>query len=709
MAFPTVVGTAQWDSAGASVTTNRAQIPAGVVAGDLILVLYARDSQAGAGTGTNGFTRVNASNAAAIAAAWDACWYYRIADGSESGTMDFATLTGDRCGSQTYLLRGWGDLPVEGVWSSSSSSVSPNPPSLTTGFGAVDTLWIEATGIDAQGRTLTASTSYANVLNGPATGVGGLSYSTARRTTTAASEDPAAVTWSGAAALSSAMVLGIRGPVEKTADDAGAGADTKGGTAPAATYSVADAGTGTEASQVGQSKVASDAGTGADAVVTLAIALARSDTAVGTEGLGARTFAVADAGVGTETAEVEILAVGVETRPMPQSLEAVLRSHHTPVARLLFMGSDLETILHAVEAAPGGDNQWLLSGNVSMERARNIHRQASVSLVNQTGQYSPVDAASLVWPNRLVRIERGARIVGVAQYSALITGVIDDWTVDGESGEVKFSVWSRLHLADQQFSIPTTYPTGLPVAVAIRAIAELGGLGTTDALYDLHDGGLTLPEPRVYDMDDNILASMIRLAFDNGLDLYDDGAGVLVMHPFVDPSTTMTDAWHFRTGADATMTAIERRGRAGILYNRAVVVSIGGDRYPIRAEARVLNPVDPLYNPVDGTGPVGDRPRPIYTTSDATGQQAANDLATRLLIEGALYEESIAAAAVPIPILGDRDVVRFTAAGTDDRYLLDSIDIPIGPGTMRMTTRRVRSLIADPGASGSGGGTASPA
>jgi hypothetical protein len=88
-----------------------------------------------------------------------------------------------------------------------------------------------------------------------------------------------------------------------------------------------------------------------------------------------------------------------------------------------------------------------------------------------------------------------------------------------------------------------------------------------------------------------------------------------------------------------------------------------------------------------------DRPAPVYFSPNITTQAMANSVAARLLYEGALYEESLAGTTVPIPLLSDRDVVRFAGAGVDDSFLLDSVTIPLAKGQMQMQTRRVRSLI----------------
>ena len=92
------------------------------------------------------------------------------------------------------------------------------------------------------------------------------------------------------------------------------------------------------------------------------------------------------------------------------TLADTLTGSHTAVVRALFLASDLDTVIHEV---PG----TLLGGSVSMDRKREITRQASVELVNTAGVYSAISSSSLVWPGRFVRLERGALVNGVPAVS----------------------------------------------------------------------------------------------------------------------------------------------------------------------------------------------------------------------------------------------------------------------------------------------------
>jgi hypothetical protein len=422
---------------------------------------------------------------------------------------------------------------------------------------------------------------------------------------------------------------------------------------------------------------ASDSGSGSDGNAALSANLVRSDSAAGVEALGNRAMVLTDTGAGADVANVQIVVEAVNPFPiLPLTLAEALKRHHTPVARVTFLGLHLDDVLHVVTDA--------LDGSVSSERGRNINRSGQLALPNVDGLLTP--QAGLVAANRLVRIERGVLIGDVPQYSELLTGVLDEWSIKEGSAEVSFTVWSRLHLAARDFSEPFTVAAGVPLDEAVRMIAELAGLGLSDELYELDSGGATLATARTFDQG-SMLDAMIALAFEHGLDLYDDGHGRMVMHPFVDPATADV-AWEFAPGELSTLLDATRSGRAVQAFNRAVVIG----KWPIRAEARVTNPDDPLYNPEDGSGPLGDRPR-TFRYPDIDDQAAATAVAHHLLREGALYEEAIQLGAVAIPLLGSRDVVRISAAGADDRYLLDQLSIPLLKGAMSLSTRRVRSLL----------------
>ncbi|MBA2439198.1 MAG: hypothetical protein H0V50_00805 [Thermoleophilaceae bacterium] len=357
------------------------------------------------------------------------------------------------------------------------------------------------------------------------------------------------------------------------------------------------------------------------------------------------------------------------------TLALVLAGSHRPVVRLLFM-ADLETVLAEVAG-------HLVGGSVSMDRTRDQRRSANVALVNDNGLYTPVNFTSLVTPFRLVRLERGAYIGDQPAYVPLMTGLLDEPTTAASSVALSFSVWSRLRLADVQFAQPVNFLGQARVSAVVRAIAALAGLGTDDDWYSLDDGGATLEAPRSFDVSDNMLQAMTGLVFHHGLELFDDALGRLVLRPYIEPAKR-DPVWDFGDG----LLSLSRTLRGRTPVNRQEVAGVGPDTYPIRASVRDLNPASPTYNPVDGSGPLGDRPGPPYISPEIRTQGQANAVALRLLYEQNLADEQGQANAIPIPLVEAGDVVLIDS----ERVMLDTVTIPLGEGSMSLGWRAARSL-----------------
>jgi hypothetical protein len=367
--------------------------------------------------------------------------------------------------------------------------------------------------------------------------------------------------------------------------------------------------------------------------------------------------------------------------------ELLLSGSYTLALRALVLSGDLTDVLDEVP-------QDVLDGSVSTDRTRELRHMGGVTLDNSSGAYTPTGPSSLTWPWRVWRLERGAYVDGTPQYVPLMTGLLNEPALGVRSKALPFTLASRLTLANQQFSGPLVWLVGTRVEDVVRQVLELAGLGTLDALYTLDDGGQSLQAQRAVDVQDNMLQFVSDLAKDNALELYDNALGVVVLAPWRDPSTTLA-SWTFDATRDAVTLDLTRTLRAQEqVYNRAIVVGVGPDHYPVEAQARDLNPLSPTYNPVDGSGPVGDRPRPRYVSTDIHDQATANDVALRLLYEGALYEEAISAPAVPVPGVEAGQVAQLVGAGANSTYLLDTVSMPLRGGDMQLTSKAVRSLIA---------------
>jgi hypothetical protein len=183
--YPTVINitTQIWSS---NVTAHAVPMPASTTAGNLLLMLWSNDATTTItvpGTWTAIYNTTNGMRGACLA---------RVSDGTEGGTtVSVPTASTEQAASQVYQISNWWGTIATGIASATTpqTNVAPAPPSLTSGFGIVPTLWIVVKHSD----NTTNTTGYpANYTDGLATKSGtttsaGQVYS-ARRELTAASE-----------------------------------------------------------------------------------------------------------------------------------------------------------------------------------------------------------------------------------------------------------------------------------------------------------------------------------------------------------------------------------------------------------------------------------------------------------------------------------------------------------------------------------------
>lgn len=375
-------------------------------------------------------------------------------------------------------------------------------------------------------------------------------------------------------------------------------------------------------------------------------------------------------------------------RDVSDGFAAMVRSASPVTAsRVSLLRADL-----TAELVLTGSDGVVLGGSVSTDRSR--RRAMTLELLNEGGAWTPAEAADALFPNRLLRFEQGLVVDGAPEYVSLGVFLIDrpSTAVAREGSTIRVSGQDRLKLALRSaFTAPTRYVEGTAVADVIRDIAEAAGMGTL--LYRLDDGGSHLGASRVYEVSTPRVDAMHQLALDFALDLYVDGDGFLVLTPKPTTATLPDPVWSFLPGEEAIMLGVTKDLTDDRLYNHTLVTGEAADLVPVRGEARDLNPASPAYNPVDGTGPIGDRLY-TYTSAMIRNVDQAQAVADALLLSVALVEEAISLPSITHPALEVGDVVSInepTARIADD-YLIETLTIPLGTDPMTMTTGKLRPL-----------------
>jgi hypothetical protein len=376
-------------------------------------------------------------------------------------------------------------------------------------------------------------------------------------------------------------------------------------------------------------------------------------------------------------------------RTVSAAFTAAVRQSHERVSRVTLLDTEL-TVLGELTGVGGVS----LEASVTMDAAR--RRSFSMTVADPDGIWTPAGPTDALFPNRLLRLERGIMIGGSPELVSLGVFLIDrpQTNVTAAGSVVTVTGQDRVKLAlKSRFTVPTTFEAGRPIAEVVQAIAQVAGMGLT--LYRLNDGGKVLAADRTFQTDADRWPSLVALAADYALEAYVDADGYLVLAPAITEATIPAASWVFERGADAVMLGITKDLTDDRLYNHVRISGESSDLPPVAAEARDLNPASPAYNPPDGSGPIGDRLLSETSPGIRSVEQAADVAAVRLP-QIALIEEALSIPSVVHPALevGDAVVVDEPQSRTQDTYLLDTVMMPLGGGPMTVTARKLRSLVA---------------
>ena len=181
MAFPIVEARASGRDSE-NVTSHPITLPSGIVAGDLLLVVFSVDASEEPTTTSEGWVRLAYQ---AYSTSVTGAIFYKVATGSD--TLSITTTT-EEASHIAFRISGAG-TPTCSV--ATGSSIYSNPPNHTNPGGAQDVLWIATRSGDAQVVATVAPTNFGNLQTLAAATSGGASSNTAERLLNAASLDPA--------------------------------------------------------------------------------------------------------------------------------------------------------------------------------------------------------------------------------------------------------------------------------------------------------------------------------------------------------------------------------------------------------------------------------------------------------------------------------------------------------------------------------------
>lgn len=252
-------------------------------------------------------------------------------------------------------------------------------------------------------------------------------------------------------------------------------------------------------------------------------------------------------------------------------------------------------------------------------------------------------------------------------------------------------------LMQSKLRLNTTFAAGTSLYDFITAVAINGGIPANKMRLSI--GLETLPSEMSYDRATDRWSMIKNACTAFHYEIFFDSFGYLIVRPFLDPSTSPV-SWAFNTGEQGNLVDFEKSTNDSNVYNHVLVygdpsdTSIGASYF---GEAQIIDPTSPVHR-----DKIGDRVMPPFVTSFLASDQEAVDLAQSMLRIAALESYNIGFSSVYYPWLEAGEITDIVDPDIEEfepsRFLLDTINFPLGLGPMTATGKRI-TFVGSPGSS----------
>lgn len=358
-----------------------------------------------------------------------------------------------------------------------------------------------------------------------------------------------------------------------------------------------------------------------------------------------------------------------------------------------------------------------IEGVVYVDTARATRRTCQLRLIDKDGVYTPKDASSVFYWDKLIKIEYGLKVGGDYTYIPLGIFTIDRSEVIAENGAAVINLdgsdqWDSFSMAN--FASSSGWASGTSINQIITDVATTYGIPTSRLTLDpLTTRSASEKQVNVtwrYQLGENVGERLKKWAEDWSIDIYFDVNGNLVtrdmtLPPYTGTSNSAPDAI-FTSGENAIMLGIQKAQSSHTIYNHIVVTGDTADgTAAVRGEyiegtgTNVSTAtLKRTFNQRSNTGltvaELGDKVLVIRTTTLKTAQQCL-DRAMVELSKNLVVEETINLPTIVNPLFEGHDVIEITETNTglnQQRYTLDSFDIPMRSSRQVLNVKKMRAL-----------------
>lgn len=325
------------------------------------------------------------------------------------------------------------------------------------------------------------------------------------------------------------------------------------------------------------------------------------------------------------------------------------------------------------------------TGSVTVSTA-SPRRTCSLTVVDDAGDLVPADSNDPLAPyGNEIALARG--LVTAGGFVLVPVGVfrIDKAVSSTAGGAVTIAISGSdrsARVSDDKLVDYLSIDAGTNIGTAIKSL--ISPSLADDQLYNFAPVTATTTA-QTYAPGDDRWEKATALAEAAGCLLGFDAVGVATLRPVPDASTA-SPAWRFTVGPDSILTSVSNSLDRTAAANRIIVIAQGtGVDTPLTGFAQDDDPDSPTY--IDG--PFGHAVPPPISTSLLNTQDDVDAYAAAQLRFYAGATQQVQLSCVALPQLDAWDVIEVAVGDValDGRYVVDQISLPLGPGTMSITTR----------------------
>ena len=396
-----------------------------------------------------------------------------------------------------------------------------------------------------------------------------------------------------------------------------------------------------------------------------------------------------------------------------EAFKKELRSRTQQVAsKASLLDNNLRELPKGIFTTQGADElqDYIVDGNVDVDRDRGTRRTAEISIINRDGEFSPEDGTQGVdgrfYINRNVRLFRGVALAADdpshatnVLYVPIGTFMVDtvDVIVERNISLVNLTMSDHWKKFTKSFiTHDKLYPVGTHLNTIIREFAAAAGADTplkpnldplTGPERNLANTTISWRSAYTVERGQSRGDLLKELCNKFGVDIYFDVEGRLTTNDRKDPEDAQS-VWSFYSSTESEpfgmLNSLRRTISDDILFNHLFVIGLGNEKVPVVWEKKDTSPSSPTNIDL-----IGDRVQIVENQTWKT-QEEVSSFGEKLWQAKFKFFEEIVLDVICHPALEADDVITvreepFSKVNTSYRIISMNVPLTTSKQTIRVT------------------------